>query len=235
MTRDRLLAAESIGRVMDRLRIPDDEVLSVELRSSDRRVRQLGEDMRLPGGRFSFLSAPPKPRFMYSGWSVMFYKNSYSDWHFHPGNDAMMCQVMGTKDVLLLPPTQESWRQIVPIHVQEWKVYGVDTTKHPAYLGVRPYRVVVEPGDGLFIPVNWWHAVQARPGEFGATVPISWDSPFRDLRQPATRHFLRVLWRYQKAAAAAVFAASACSTAMTCFRQQLSGGLNPTAGANVST
>ncbi|MFP5265680.1 MAG: cupin-like domain-containing protein [Blastocatellia bacterium] len=218
-TRDRLLAAEKVRQLLPRLRTPDDDVLFVELRPADPSVRCLGEDLAAAGARFSFLPDPPLPRFLYSGWAVMFYKNSYSDWHFHPGTEAMMCQVLGTKDVLLLPPTHQSWSQIVPIHAEQWKVYDVDVAKAPAYREVRPYHVVVEPGDGLFLPVNWWHAVQGRPREYGITVPVTWNSPYRDLRQPATRHFLRVLWRYRKLPAATELLASVYGTVASQFRK----------------
>ena len=193
MTADARLPARTVREWLPRLRTPDADVLFIELRPADAGVRTMGDDLASAGERFPFLPHPPRPRLFYSGWALMFYKNSYSDWHFHPGAEAIMCQVLGTKDVLLLPPTQESWDQIVPIHRTQWKVYDVDVTQAPAYRDIRPYHVVVEPGDGLFLPVNWWHAVQARPREFGITVPVTWDSPFRDLRQPATRHFLRTL------------------------------------------
>jgi hypothetical protein len=221
-TRDQLLAAEEVRHVLPRLRTPDDDVLFMELRPAEPPVRSFSEDLTVAGARFSFLPSPPPPRFgLYSGWAVMFYKNSYSDWHFHPGTDAMMCQVLGTKDVLLLPPTQLSWDQIVPIHTEQWKVYDVDVGRAPAYREVRPYHVVVEPGDGLFLPVNWWHTVQARPREYGITVPVTWDSPYRDLRQPATRHFLRMLWSQRKLIGAAALAAAAYGTVANQVRQQL--------------
>jgi hypothetical protein len=219
-TRDQLLPPEKVRDLLPRLRTPDADVLFIELRPADAGVRALGDDLTLSaaGERFTFYPDPPRPRFLYSGWAVMFYKNSYSDWHFHPGTDAIMCQVLGTKDVLLLPPTQRAWDQIVPIHMTQWKVYDVDTTKTPAYLDVQPYHVIVQPGDGLFIPVNWWHAVQARPREHGITVPITWESPYRDLRQPATRHFLRVLWHRQKRQAASALLTSTYSTLANTFR-----------------
>jgi hypothetical protein len=211
-TRSRLATPEKVRHLLPRIQTPGDDVLFIELRPADTQVRCLGEDLAVAGARFSFLPAPPRPRFIYSGWAVMFYKNSYSDWHFHPGTDAMMCQILGTKDVLLLPPLQLSWNQIVPIHNDQWKVYDVDTARAPAYRELRPYHVVVEPADGLFIPVNWWHAVQARPREYGITVPVTWDSPHCDLRQPATRHFLRVLWHQRKVLAVTTLLTAACGT-----------------------
>jgi Cupin-like domain len=223
MTRDAMLASQRVREWLPRLRAPDGEVLFVELRPAEASVRSLDGDLALAGERFPFLPHPPRPRFLYSGWAMMLYKNSYSDWHFHPGADAVMCQVIGTKDVLLLPPTQRSWDQIVPVHRTQWKVYDVDVKKAPGYLDVHPYHVVVEPGDGLFLPLNWWHAVQARPREFGITVPVTWDSPYRDLRQPATRYFLRVLWRRRrKPLAAAELLASTYGTLATAVRRQLS-------------
>jgi Cupin-like domain len=221
MTLEQLLPAQQIGFLLDRLRTPDNEVLFVEIGPQPATVRSLEEDLFVDHARFTFLPHPPHPRFIYTGWNAMFYKNSYSDWHFHPGTEAIMCQVLGTKDVLLLPPTQEAWDQIVPLHVDEWNVYGVDLSKAPRYGEVRPIRVTVEPGDGLFLPVNWWHAVQARPREFGITVPITWNSSYRDLRQPATRHFVRVLWERKKPLAAAVFFTSVYSTITNRIREQV--------------
>lgn len=191
-TRAARLPPEELRHVLPRVRTPDDDVLFVEL-SSKTAAREVGADLSVAGARFPFLPASPSPRYLYANWGIMFFKNSYSDWHFHPGADAVMCQLLGTKDVLLLPPTRLSWDQIVPVHREQWEVYDVDLAKAPAYRDIRPYHVIVEPGDGLFLPVNWWHAVQARPREYGITVPVWWDSAYRDLRQPATRHHMRVL------------------------------------------
>jgi hypothetical protein len=110
-TFDRMLPAEKVRQLLPRLQTPDDDMLFFELRPANTTVRRLGEDLEVAGERFSFLPAPPRPRFIYGGWDVMLYKNSYSDWHFHPGTDAIMCQVLGTKDALLLPPNQLSWDQ----------------------------------------------------------------------------------------------------------------------------
>jgi hypothetical protein len=220
MTEDAKLAARPLRAWLPQLQTPDRDVLFVELRPADAGVRPLGDDLVAAGERFPFLPHPPRPRFFYSGWAVMLYKNSYSDWHFHPGADAIMCQVLGTKDVLLLPPTQRSWDQIVPVHRAQWKVYGVDVTKMPAFGEVHPYHAVVEPGDGLFLPLHWWHAVQARPREFGITVPVTWDSPFRDLRQPASRQLLRMLWQQRrKPLAAAELLAGTYGTLASAMRQ----------------
>jgi hypothetical protein len=220
LTREALLPAQPVRDLLPRIRTSDREVLFMELRPADKGVGALADDLMIDGVRFRFLPKPPRPRFFYSGWAAMFYKNSYSDWHYHPGADAMMCQVLGTKDTLLLPPTQEAWDAIVPIHQRQWKVYDVDVATAPRYAQIHPYHVIVEPGDGLFLPLNWWHAVQARPSEFGVTVPITWDSPYRDLRQPAARLFLRRLWHRRRRLGLAELLASSYGTLASGVRRQ---------------
>jgi hypothetical protein len=218
-TQDRLLPADTIRRILPKLRAGDHEVLFIEIFPSDPKVRCLGTDLLIEGSRFPFLRKPQRPRFLYSVWGAMLYKNSYSDWHFHPATEAIMCQVLGTKDVLLLAPTREHWDTLVPIHRERWKVYNVDLARFPSYRDVQPYHVVVEPGDGLFIPINWWHAVQGRAREFGITVPVTWNSPCYDLRQPANQYFLRMLWQLRRPLAAAVFVEATYQTMKNVIRR----------------
>jgi hypothetical protein len=79
------------------------------------------------------------------------------------------------------------------VHQAQWKVWNVNASKAPVYRDLGPCHVIVGRRGGLFLSVNWWRAVQARPREFGITVPVIWDSPCHDLRQPAARHLLRRL------------------------------------------
>jgi len=53
---------------------------------------------------------------------------------------------------------------------------------------------VVEPGDALYIPVYWWHAVQSMDDAFGATVAATFPTPLHvsgDIRSPIARRVLR--------------------------------------------
>jgi hypothetical protein len=193
--------------LLPRLFAGDDEVFFAE--------GNLAEAIAADAPRsFPFIEALPKPRFVFPPAGTMFYKNSYSNWHLHPGTEAVMCQVVGTKDVLLLPPDKASWDALVTVHLaQGGRLYGVDPARFPAYAALVPYHVVVEPGDGLFIPVDWWHAAQARPREFGITVPVWWHSGLLDLRNQPMRRCVVGLWRRKKAMAALVAAAALVSTA----------------------
>lgn len=212
LTREKLLSAQPVRSILPDLFSPDDNVLFIELRPTDSLAQVLDQDLWTHGKRFTFLPQPPPPRFFYTVWAAMFYKNSYSDWHFHAGTDAIMCQVAGTKDVVLAHPDETAWNQIVPIHREDWKVYEVNLDRFPAFAQLKPARVTVSAGDGLFIPVNWWHAVQAEPQKFGVTVPFSWDTPYCDLRQPATRHFLQALWSRNKTLAVRMLAEASYKT-----------------------
>lgn len=220
MTRQKMIGPRRFDEVFPEIHAGGDGVAFVEVTSDKETHRLLNTDLQAPQGRFSFLPNPPRPRFVYPIWSAMFYKNSYSDWHFHPGTEAVMCQVIGTKRVALLPPNSKEWRQMVPVHVEQWAVYSVDNGRFPDFSDLRPLRANVGPGDGLYIPVNWWHAVQACPQEFGVTVPTFFDSPYRDLRQPATRHYLRALWKHHKIPAAALFVQAALSTVSAAIHVQ---------------
>ncbi|MEF9673461.1 cupin-like domain-containing protein [Pseudomonas sp. PCH446] len=64
----------------------------------------------------------------------------------------------------------------------------------PWYRGLQALRTVVEPGDALYIPVYWWHAVQSMDDAFGATVAATFPTPLHvsgDIRSPIARRVLR--------------------------------------------
>jgi hypothetical protein len=142
-------------------------------------------------GRFGFLD--PVPR----AWDkstpthrAFVFRGSYTDWHFHLDEEALMSQVVGTKETLLLPPDAETWSRLWPVVEAETYAYEIDTAKFPRVAGLVPYRVRVEPGDALYIPLFWWHAVEAPPGEFGITVSTNFRAPLHvafDPRLPGAR------------------------------------------------
>ncbi|WP_017904100.1 cupin-like domain-containing protein [Pseudomonas asplenii] len=122
------------------------------------------------------------------------YRNSYTDWHFHVIDETFMAQVVGAKEVLLLPPDETSWRALRPVIEQAGYLYDIDTRRFPGMRNLRALRAVVEPGDALYIPVYWWHAVQSVDDEFGATVAATFRTPLHvsgDIRSPIARRVLR--------------------------------------------
>jgi hypothetical protein len=162
-------------------------------------------------GDFSFLSKPSKPR-MYPAFRAFLYWGSYTDWHFHPTDEALMCQVVGDKEVLLLPPNDNSWQALYPVARAQGRMYGIDRARFPKFNDLHPQRVIVSAGDALYIPVYWWHVVATRDRNFGVTVANTFKTPMHlngDLRFPAARLCMRILLRTRFAPLA--LAAVACS------------------------
>ena len=79
----------------------------------------------------------------------------------HDAMNVLMAQVLGRKRVTLISSNQLH-------HVyNEVGVYSEvdceypDFGRFPAFQRVRTQRLVLEPGEALFIPVGWWHHVRA--------------------------------------------------------------------------
>jgi len=125
---------------------------------------------------FPFLKAPVPPK-SYPPCRTFIYRKSYTDWHFHPIDETLMCQVRGSKEVLLIGPGGESFADLFAIGQTAGFVYSVDIERFPKYEAIHPYRVLVSQGDALYIPPYWYHAVQAADNEWGITVAKCWGSP----------------------------------------------------------
>lgn len=165
-------------------------------------------------GGFKFVKPAAKAR-MYPPRRAFFYRNSYSDWHFHPSGEVLMAQVAGEKETLLLPPNQTVWDIIMPIANEFGYLYGIDRERFPQVQNLRPFRALVTPGDALYIPVFWWHAVGSADPDFGVTVATTFGTPIQinaDLRYPAARMLFKTLVKTRHApfALGAVTYASLC-------------------------
>lgn len=170
-------------------------------------VGPLHEDL----GDFPFLKTLSASR-MYPAHRAFIYRHSYTDWHYHATDEALMTQVVGTKEVLLLPPDQRTWDALWPVVCQTGFLYGVDQQRFPLYGAIEPLRVVVEAGDALYIPTYWWHAVASIDNQFGVTVAATFKTPLHvngNLRFPATRRFIKRYWRTRRAPMIAAALASA--------------------------
>lgn len=131
---------------------------------------------------------------MYPSIRAFFYRHSYTDWHYHASDEALMTQVVGSKEVLLLAPDQASWDAMWPVLCQTGYGFGVDHQRFPKYAEIRPSRVIVNAGDALFIPTYWWHAVASVDNQFGITVAATFKTPLHinaDWRFPGTRRLAR--------------------------------------------
>jgi hypothetical protein len=140
-------------------------------------------------GNYTFLPKPKKSR-GYVPVRAFFYRDSYTDWHYQPADEALMTQLVGDKEVLLLPPDDQSWAALDPVVRKKGYLYDIDHKEFPAVASLRPYRVTVQAGDALYIPVYWWHAVASADHKFGITLAATFGSPLHvagDLRYPIAR------------------------------------------------
>jgi hypothetical protein len=80
----------------------------------------------------------------------------------HDTANVLFCQVFGKKRVLLFPPSELSLT-----HAMRDGVYSSIDPEHPdvdafpEFVDARAKEVVLLPGQGLFIPVGWWHHIRA--------------------------------------------------------------------------
>ena len=111
---------------------------------------------------------------------------SYTDWHYHKDDETLMCQFGRSKVVHLLPPDQHTWDVFYEIGSRELRYGDADPAKYPGLATLKPRIAEVHPGDALYIPPNWWHAVacQEPSDRLGITLAYCWGSPWHILLEP---------------------------------------------------
>lgn len=162
------------------------------------RIAHQGEDSRFEAllsdiRPFPFL--PPNldaPR-IYSKYRSFVYFNGFTDWHPHPIGETIMCQVVGRKHVLLVPPDDSgigAWRRHYELGGP--KAIGCKDDRK-VWDSQSPIHIVVEEGDCLYIPSQWPHAVESDTGAWGWTLAMCWKTPvaLADRRLPFLRDLVR--------------------------------------------
>lgn len=146
-------------------------------------------------GSFPFLRSRPGSRdLLFPSYVAYLYRNCCTDWHYHPGSEALMNQIRGTKEVLLLDPLDATWRALTPfLNSALWSWMGAES-KFPEIRSLTPTLVKVEAGDSLYIPIWWWHIVEAVDSDFGITVPHWWDARARQVLHPRFPGSSHALW-----------------------------------------
>jgi hypothetical protein len=155
----------------------------------NRPLGELSEDIK----GFTFLPDAVSSRW-YPPCRAYLYRQSYTDWHFHPTDETLLAQVVGAKEVLLIPPNEDSSDILWNIVATKGYLFDIDSREFPEFLNIKPYKVVIEPSDALYIPAYWWHVVESVEDKFGASVAVTFKTPdhlFSDLSYPAVRELLK--------------------------------------------
>lgn len=96
---------------------------------------------------------------------LYFGKKQFSQLHYHPLGSATLCQVYGRKRVWLYPPEQTRYLYKYPWYSPNHNMSlttspAPDPARFPDFSRAKGIELLVEPGQLLFIPIYWWHAIQ---------------------------------------------------------------------------
>jgi len=89
--------------------------------------------------------------------------NNFTPLHYDPANN-FLAQVRGQKQVILCPPREIARLYPFPFsylanHFSQVNVLSPDLARFPAWAHADRAVLELGPGDMLFIPLYWWHAV----------------------------------------------------------------------------
>lgn len=127
------------------------------------------------------------PAFWYNPARYFFYRNAGSAWHHHPFDETLMCQIIGSKKIGLVSADN-------PLHADLRNIFfREDYYDDPAAFSefdcakLSWLSATLEEGDALYIPPLYWHGVVPLTTSFGATAPITWQSPLHVIAKGITK------------------------------------------------
>ena len=93
-------------------------------------------------------------------------RNNFSRTHMHVENHDLLCQLVGQKRCLMFGPDQAPnlypnpmWCRTDNPFNSQVNIENPDYDLHPNFRNVKAYDCLLNPGDMLYIPTFWWHAV----------------------------------------------------------------------------
>jgi hypothetical protein len=108
---------------------------------------------------------------------LYFGRRQFSQLHYHPLGSATLCQVYGHKRVWLYPPEQTRYLYKYPWYSSNHNMSLTtspvpDPYQFPNFSRAKRIELVIGPGELLFIPIYWWHAIQNE--ELNVAVVFFW-------------------------------------------------------------
>ena len=125
---------------------------------------------------------------------------SYTDWHTHGIDESLMCQIGAPKQVAIAGPDSNTANAFLEaIYSGPKEQFSIQNPDRFRNIGsVVRYCVTINPGDALYIPTFWWHAVETveNPKSWGATVAICWKTPPHIAWDPRFSMRQDMFWRF---------------------------------------
>jgi len=149
--------------------------------ASDKEVAAIGcipgtAKMALDLGGFSFFTEA-ELAFSYPQYRFFIFRNAGSTWHYHPVDETLTCQVVGTKRVGLLKVDNPYHHALNRIFSEEDYYEDPSVFDGLATENLQWFFADLNEGDALYIPPLWWHGVIATSDGVGVTTPVCWRSP----------------------------------------------------------
>jgi hypothetical protein len=134
----------------------------------------------------------PPPSLVHHSEAFLFIgRNSFAAMHYHSDDQAMLCQVVGHKRVVLYAPEDfyrlypESWfsPRFNWSRIDFSQPERVDPEAFPLLKDAQPHECTLAPGEALFIPLHWWHATYGY--ELSFSVSFFWLARREEWRYPS--------------------------------------------------
>jgi len=131
---------------------------------------------------YSFLNIKKlKKPLIYPSSRLFAYKNASTEWHYHPTDETITSQIVGSKKISLFRLNSKNWNLYYPFiksnthHLADGELYFPENSNLVKYEGI------LEPGDSLYIPPFWWHGVDPVDSTFGVTLAECFRTPLTRL------------------------------------------------------
>lgn len=167
-------------------------------------------------GVFSFLGKKfdKKPR-AYSRDRLFIYRNASTEWHYHPIDETLTSQLVGSKKISLFRLTQENWNHYSkPIKAN---IHHISSGKQffPQDGNLKKYEGVLEAGDTVYVPPFWWHGIDPADQDLGITHAHCFRSPLKrigDWSDPITQETIKFVMDSRKLFIPLALGLIACSS-----------------------
>lgn len=95
-------------------------------------------------------------------------KGAFTPLHRDTYGTNLVAQLVGRKEWILFAPEDGSNLYASRIPYEETSIFSqinlnesaIDLSQFPRFANARPYKVILEPGDVLYVPKHWWHFVK---------------------------------------------------------------------------